>query len=453
MAIASFSGLASGIDSAALISGLGAVARQPITRLQTSQTTLKTQAARVDDLSSKLTALATAARALDTTDEVLATRATTANSSVVSASATTGAATGAYSLHVTSLAKATRAYADPVAASDQAGLFGTGTLSLTIGGTTTDLSISASDTLSSVADKINNAGIGASAGLVYDGANWRLAVNGTDTGTPNAVTFGESPGLTLGLNKPANLIQPAANAAFEIDGLPVSSASNTVTTAINGVTLGLAGVSDGAATTVVRVDRDSTALQTKVSAFVSAYNAVMNAISSETPQGGIVKAGALAGDSTLRNVQSALRSTVGSTVAGLTGAYTNLASIGISLDRYGTMSLDTAKLSTATAKDPAGVSALFASQTGATGVMRSLTTTVDGYVTSGTGVLATKAKSLRDRATGLQKTMDAMELRVTKYEDTLKKQFASLESLISGMNSQSAQLASVIASNTNNNNK
>ena len=449
MAIASFSGLASGIDSAALISGLGSVARQPITRLQSSQTTLKTQAARVDDLSSKLAALATAARALDTTDEVLATKATSANASVVSASASSGAATGAYALHVTSLATSTRAYTDPVSANDQAGLFGTGTLSLTIGGTTTDLSVEATDTLSSVAKKINGAGIGASAGLVYDGANWRLAVNGTDTGAPNAVTFGESAGLTLGLNKPANLIQPAANAAFEVDGLPMSSASNTVTTAINGVTLGLAAASEGAATTVVRVERDATALQTKVSAFVSAYNTVMSAISSETPQGGTVKAGALAGDSTLRSVQSSLRSTVSGTVAGLTGAYTNLASIGVSLDRYGTMSLDTAKLSTATAKDPAGVSALFAAETGTTGVMRSLATTIDGYVTSGTGVLATKAKSLRSRATGLQKTMDAMEARVSKYEDTLKKQFTALESLMSTLNSQSAQLASVMASNTN----
>ncbi len=443
MAIASFSGLASGIDSSALITGLVGIARQPITRLQKDQSTLKLQAARVDDLSSKLSALRTAARALDTSDEVLSTKATSADDAIVKVTSGSGAAPGSYDIHVTSLAQATRVYADPVAAKDQAGLFGSGTLSITIGATTTDLDVTATDTLASVAGKINDSGINATAGLFFDGGSWRLSVSGTDTGAANAVTFGETPGLTLGLAGSTN-VQPAQDAVFEVDGFPVTSASNTVTDAVDGVTLELVKPSVGTTKTAVRIQRDPAALEAKVNTFVKAYNDIMAVIDAETPKNGTVKAGALAGDTTLRSVQSRLRSAIGAEVAGLSGNYKTLASVGISLDRAGTMSVNTVKLSAAAAKDPAGVANLFGAQGAATGVMRTLDTTITSYVTAGTGLLSAKSRTMRDRANAYDSRIDGMELRLTKYEEGLKRQFASLEQLISGLNSQSSQLSSVM---------
>jgi len=442
--IASFSGLASGIDSSALITGLVGIARAPIARLQKAQSTLKIQAARVDDLSTKLSALGTAARALDTSDEVLSSKATSADDAIVKVSSGSGAAPGSYDIHITSLAQATRVYANPVAAKDQAGLFGAGTLSITIGTTTTDIDVTAADTLASVAGKINDAGIDATAGLFFDGSNWRLSVSGTDTGVTNAVTFGETPGLTLGLANPANVVQSAQDAVFSVDGFPVTNGSNTVTDAVNGVTLELVKASVGATKTAVRIQRDPAALETKVNTFVKAYNDIMAAIDAETPRNGTVKAGALAGDVTLRGVQSRLRNVIGAEVAGLSGNYKTLASVGISLDRAGTMSVNATKLSAAAAKDPAGVASLFGAQGSATGVMRTLDTTITSYVTAGTGLLSAKSRTVRDRANAYDSRIDGMELRLTKYEEGLKRQFASLERLISGMNSQSSQLSSVM---------
>lgn len=443
MAIASFSGLASGIDSSALITGLVGIARQPITRLQKNQSTLTLQAARVDDLSSKLSALRTAARALDSSDEVLGSKAASADDAIVKVSSGSGAAPGSYDVHITSLAQATRVYADPVAAKDQAGLFGSGTLSITIGATTTAIDVTASDTLASVAGKINDAGINATAGLFFDGGNWRLSVSGTDTGVANAVTFGETLGLTLGLAGSTNA-QPAQDALFEVDGFPVTSASNTVTDVVSGVTLELVKQSVGTTKTAVRIQRDPLALETKVNTFVKSYNDIMAAIDAEMPKNGTVKAGALAGDATLRGVQSRLRNSVGAEVAGLSGNYKSLASVGITLDRAGTMSVNSAKLSAASAKDPAGVANLFGAQGAATGVMRSLDTTITGYVTAGTGLLSAKSRTMRDRANAYDTRIDGLELRITKYQEGLKRQFASLEQLISGLNSQSSQLSSVI---------
>jgi flagellar hook-associated protein 2 len=443
MVVASFSGLASGIDSASLISGLVGVARQPITRLQRQQSTLNQQAARVDDLSSKLSAFRRAAQALDTSKEVLATKATSADTSVVKVTASGSTDASAYDIRVTSLATSTRAYADPFAAKDQTGLFGTGTLGLTIGGTTTNITVDASDTLASVAGKINDADIAAVAGLFFDGTNWRLSVNGTETGAAKAVTFAESGGLTLGLSNPLNLTQAAADAVFEVDGFPVTSASNTVTTAISGLTLELVKPSPTAAATAIKIERDPTALETKVNEFVKTYNDVMSAIEAEVPKDGTVRTGSLAGDSTLRSIQNRLRGLVGQQVTGLSGNYTTLASVGISLSRTGTMSVNTSKLSAAATADPAAVASLFAAEGTATGVMRSIDSVVEGYVTAGTGVLSAKSKGIRDRVASIAERIDGMELRVTKYEDTLKKQFTSLEMLVSGLNAQSNQLAAV----------
>ena len=443
MPVASFSGLASGIDSTALISGLVGIARQPITRLQKEQSTLSQQAARVDDLRSKLSTFRTAAQALNSTQEVLATKASSADATIVKVTAGADATTSAYDIHVTSLATSTRAYANPVAAKDQTGLFGTGTLSLTIGTTTTDITVDASDTLASVAGKINDADIGAVAGLFFDGTNWRLSVNGTATGAANAVGFAEAGGLTLGLSDPANLVQPALDAVFEVDGFGVTSASNTVSTAIEGVTLELVNASPTTASTGVKIDRDPAALETKVNDFAKAYNDVMAAIDAETPRNGVPRAGALSGDATLRSIQARLRNVVGQDVAGLTGNYKTLASVGISLGRTGTMSVNATKLTAAAAADPMGVASLFAAEGTSTGLMRTIDTTLEGYVKTSTGVLSTKSKGLRDRANTLNDRIDGMERRVSKYEDTLKRQFVSLEQLVSGLNAQSNQLASI----------
>jgi len=443
MPVASFSGLASGIDSASLVNGLVGVARQPITRLQKQQSTLNQQAARIDDLRTKLSAFRTAARALDSQSEVLATKATSADSSIVKVTASGNTSASAYDILVTSLATSTRAYADPVAAKDQTGLFGTGTLALTIGGATTNITVDGSDTLASVAGKINDADIAAVAGLFFDGTNWRLSVNGTETGAAKAVTFAESGGLTLGLSNPANLIQPAADAIFEIDGFPVTSASNTVTSAISGVTLELVKPSPTATATGIKIERDPTALETKVNEFVKTYNDVMNAIDAEVPKDGTVRTGSLAGDTTLRSIQTRLRGLVGQQVSGLSGNYTTLSSVGISLSRTGTMSVNTSKLSAAATADPAAVAALFAAEGTATGVMRSIDSVVEGYVTSGSGVLSAKSKGLRDRVSTIAERIDGMELRISKYEDTLKKQFTSLEMLVSGLNAQGNQLAAI----------
>ncbi len=443
MSVASFSGLASGIDSASLISGLVSIARQPITRLQREQSTLNQQAARVDDLRSKLSSFRRAAQALDSSQEVLAARATSADATIIKATAGSGASAGSYDITVNSLARSTRAYASPVAAKDQTGLFGTGTLSLTIGGTTTDIAIDGTDTLESVSGKINDADIDAVAGLFFDGTSWRLSVNGVQTGAANAVTFAESGGLSLGLSNPANLVQSAADAVFRIDGFPVTSTTNTISTAISGVTLELVKESPAGTTTAVKIERDPTALETKVNEFVRTYNDVMAAIDAEVPKNGTARTGSLAGDATLRGIQQRLRSLAGQQVTGLTGDYTTLASVGISLSRTGTLSLNATKLAAASTADPAGVAALFASEGATTGVMQSIDTIVEGYVTPGSGVLSAKATGIRDRAKSLSQRISGMELRVTKYEDTLKQQFTSLEMLVSGLNAQGNQLAAI----------
>src|SRR5688572_17434787 len=123
MATTTFSGIASGIDSSAIITALTNVAKQPITRLQTKQTANSTMSKKFTDIKTKMSALQTAAKALDTRAEAMVNKVTSSKTDVLGATTTGGASLGSFSVTVGSVAQAERTYTDPFAASDQAGLF------------------------------------------------------------------------------------------------------------------------------------------------------------------------------------------------------------------------------------------------------------------------------------------------------------------------------------------
>src|SRR5262249_3787663 len=153
-------------------------------------------------------------------------------------SASGAAQPGAYDVNVTKLAKEQRTYSNAFSAN---ALNMSGNLDLAVGGTSKQIAVTASDTLNTIADKINGAGLRVGASVFYDGTNYRLQVRGLDTGAANAVTFGGTGGIgdQLGLNVAANTKQSAQDAALTVDGFAITSKTNQVTGAIPGVTLAL----------------------------------------------------------------------------------------------------------------------------------------------------------------------------------------------------------------------
>jgi flagellar hook-associated protein 2 len=439
-----FSGLASGIDSAALIDALVKVAQVPISKLQTQKSNFSSQSKQISDIKTKLTTLQTATAALDTKGEALGNKSTSSNTSVLSVTAAGGAAMGTFKIEVTSLAQAERTYSNPVSGQDTAGLVGAGTLSLKVGsGDAVNVEVTADDTLTSIAKKINSSGAALSAGVVNDGkGNYRLQVSATQSGAANGITFTEGGSLSLGLTDPLNEKQPAADAVVKIDGMEISSASNTVSGAVPGVTLNLTDVG----TSVVKVDRDGDGLKTKLNTFVTAYNDVMKTLNAAFTYTGVTKgADSLAGDSTMKQVQSQLRDLVSKVTSNGDSSLTMLSSIGISTARDGTLTLDDTKYTAAVAKDYEGVASLLAGRTDGTGLMKQISDGLTNY-TKADGSLKIKIDNLAQRNRNIDKQITTVQSRIDKYQETLQKQYAALEQTISGLNGQSSSLSNILAS-------
>lgn len=445
--IATFSGLATGLDTASIIEQLVQLESLPITRMQQKQSNLESMKSRIKTIESRVDTLKGAAEAFDTRTNVLAASASSANESQVRATASGGAPLGTYNIEVSQLAQAERTISDTFAAADTTGLFGTGTLDITIDGDTTTIDVEATDTLASIATKITESGAAVSAAVIFDGTNYRLQVSGQETGSSKDITFTET-GTSLGLDDPGNQLVAAQDAMFTIDGLAMTRESNAVSGAISGVDLELTGITTSAV--AVTVDRDSDALQEKLQAFVDAYNSVQNGINVEFVYTGEARTGdSLAGDSTLRGLQSNLSDAVVASV-GITGALSTFAELGINTTRTGSLEFDTDRFREVLANKPSEVVNLLAGNDtlGIEGLSQRFSDLVDAYSDSSDGILTQRISSYDEQVRSIDDRILQMQVRIDKFESTLRTKFTSLETLVSGLNAQGDALNMAMASLT-----
>lgn len=429
-----FGGLATGLDTTSLIEQLVSVERSAANRVSTRKSNIDTQKSIISSLSSSLSTLATAARALDLDTEVKP-RAVSVSDSRVGVAVSSTATAGVHEFRVTSLAAAqvtqSRAFT-----SSAAGVLGAGGLDITVGGTTKSISWTATDSLDDIATRINSADAKVNASVLrVDDSNYRLVVTAKESGTANAPTFVET-GDTLGLSDPLNVKVAAANAVVNVDGIDIVRPSNIISDALSGVTLTLANTH--AATdpsSKATVTLDTTALTDKVKKVVDAFNTVNAALHVQLDYTGTKKGeSTLFGDSTLRQLQTAIGA-----LASSPWGDTNISVIGITRDRTGGMTLDTAKLTEAVGKDPDAVAKLFV--TG--GFANAIGTLADQYTRATDGVLATKSQALTDRQKILQDQIDRINKKADDLDTRLTAQFAALEQAMTKLRSQSSYLSAL----------
>ena len=425
----SLSGVGSGLDTTSLIQGLIAADSAPLKALQTRQTSTQSAVSTLSDISSALGTLQSAVAALSTASGVGSYTGISSSPSI--AISTTGnALPGSYTMSVTQLAKEQRSYSNTFASPSTA-LNKAGTLGLQIGTTSASINIQSTDTLDQIAGKINSAGVRASASVFYDGTQYRLQVRGLDTGKANAVTMTQT-GFDLGLNVAANTVQKAQNSVVNIDGFDVERSSNQVVGAIQGVTLALSSVSTTPAN--VTIATDATGLESKIKSIVSAYNTLHGKINDAAGHGTTPASNSiLASDTTLRAITNKLSSTLQSVVG--TGKYNTLGGIGLSLQKDGTLALDTSKLETALTADPSSVTALFAGGTGGTGVMGALKSAIATYNQTGTGLLVQHQKNLQDRIKDYTTRITREQTRLDREQTTLQTQFTAMDNSVTANNS------------------
>lgn len=441
MSAISFSGLASGLDTDAIVSALVGVQRVPLLRLQEQNRNSDAQLGIIDNLSSALSKLRTAAGGLDTKGEFLSYKGSIADTSVANVTASGLSVPGNYELEVTQLAAAQRTYSNTFADKDADLSASDQTLSLTIGGTQTDLTVAAGSSLQDVADLINGSGAKVSAGILYDGTNYRLQVVGSETGASNAITFSDS-GLGLGLSVGSNTVQAAVDAQFTLDGFAITSPDNLVDDVIPGTTLELKKTTTSA--TEVTLAADSAAVKKKMEDFVTAYNGVFSIINAQVGEG--KGRNTLSGDSTVRGLEQSLSRLISSPIPGLTtssGDSLQLADLGIKTNRDGTLTLDGEKFDEAMGSGFANAARYFAGDETADigGMSEQLDDLIESYVNTTDGLLKARKDGLNATKTANTTRIEEMERFLTGFEDNLRRQFTSLESTMSSLQSQQQYLA------------
>jgi flagellar hook-associated protein 2 len=444
------------LDVPALVSQLMAIEREPIDKLEKKVTNTEAKISSFGTLKSLVSTLQSSLTAL--TSQFSAYAAASSDSTVFTASADSDAVNGSYTLSVSSLARAQSLVATGQTSSTAAITTGPSTMTFVVGGTATDVTIAAGATLEDIRSAINAADIGVSATIVNDGsgAPYRLALSASETGTANAISSitiqaGGDTALNglLAFNPTSNppgtatLTQAvaAANANFMVNGIPITSSTNTVADAIQGVTLTLKNTTTSATLTV---NRDTDAIIKAASSFVENYNALVSQLKSRSAyaaNGGT--APVLSGDGTVRMMLDQLRGILSTAATGGTLSY--LAEVGISVQADSSLKLDSAKLTSAMADDYADVSNLFNSTNG-------FMTRLDSWATSALqtgGLIDTRVGTLNDSIDNINDQIEKLEARMKKIEAQYTISYTNLNVLLASMDNLSSYLTSQFSNNSN----
>lgn len=461
-------GLGSGLDIEGLVTGLVEAESVPQLALFASRTDKATDLiSGFGQISSALASLQSSLTTLESADTFGAVSATSSAASYATVSADPGAAAGSYSLEVSSLAQRQSLVSDDFAATTTQ--IGTGTLTINLGtptynvspaDTTTyssfssDSSISAisvtiasgSDTLADVRDAINAATTLVTASLVKNddkyklllspadsGAATSLSVSVTDTGDSNNT---DSSGLSqLAFNSSAsNLTQVRAgqDAAFSINGMSLTSSSNTLTDIIDGIDITL--LQQTASAVTVTLANDDSVAETAVDTFVTAYNSYVTTHATLTNYDSSTEvSGALIGDFTARHIADKLRAELSATIASATGAYDTLSSIGVEVQTGGTLELDSTAFSAALTADRESVQAIFVDRTSGGSTLSGLASAMDTLLdtfTSATGIIKERTDSIESQMTEITADETEFTRLMDSLEERYRSQFNALDSLL-----------------------
>lgn len=439
---ASISGLASGLDSATIIDQLMQLEAAPQTALKTRVKTEQSLVTTLQTLNTKAALVASKAAALAkpaTWDAVSA----SATGTAVTVSAGTTAGPTRLTVTVTSVARTHQlGFADAAALTDQ------------VTGASTKVSLDRFDgspvlvdskdgTLKGLADAINDPAnnTGLRATTIKTTGGYRLLVESTATGAAQDFSLTAEDGSAL---LGGATVRAGADASIDLgSGITSTSATNTFTDLLPGVSLTVSPDAAVGATSTVEVKRDATKLGGSVADLVNSLNDLLGEIDTQTAYSSSTSSsGPLSGDATVRSLRSSLLTSVFTTDG------STLASVGIQTDRSGKLTFDSAKFASAYAADPAKVEAMFTTATdpAGNGFAARVEKVAKGASDPTTGSLTGSITSRRSGIDRLQDSIDNWDLRLDQRRETLKRQFTALETAMSQMSSQSSWLAGQLSS-------
>ncbi len=435
-----FSGKTSGIDVASTVDELMQIERQPEAQMQSQQSDISQQISLLGGISNDLQALATAANSLsDVNGGLQGKTVTSSQDGIVTASADTTAAIGNHTVTVTNLATVSSSYSNVVPSATQ---LGGGEIDIAYGDpndpTSSDkiLIPSGDNTLQQVASYINSSNYGVTASVVTDTSGSRLSLVSKTSGAAGNLTV-TSPVLNFTQGT------QGVDAQLNVDGVPIDSATNTVTTALPGVTLNLASGAPGTPVTI-SVGADTAQATQTINNFVSAYNTVLNDINSQFTLDANGNEGPLGSDSGVRSLQNQLLSAVSYSVSG-TGQYVNLQSLGIEMQDDGTLQVNSKGLNDALTNHYQDFQNFFQSLT-PEGFGNFFNTQMMQMTDVTEGPLALSTLGLQETNQSLTNDINDFEARMTSMQTELTQQYSALNATLVEYPILMQQIASQLSS-------
>lgn len=428
-------GLGAGIDVQSTVASLIAAARAPEQALTDEQTLFQSQTSAITNLNTLLTTLQNAANALQDSSGQLTDRvASSSDTTVLTASAAAGAALGNHTVSVSALATISSVFTTPL--TDGNTKFSDGVIQLQIGSSATPVSITVSatnnnETLNSLASYINSnsQSLGVTANVITDANGARLSLVSNTSGQPgNLTVLSNTTGLSFNDPTTGNPNAVAGtNAALMVDGVSLSSTSNTVTGAINGVTLNLLGKSSSSISLSVNPDVNQAAAA--VNSFVSAYNAVAQAINSQFTFAAGASAPPLFSDSALQQVQQTLTTDLNHALTG-NGGINCLASIGVNVQQDGTLKVNSGTLTSALQSQFGNVQTFFQQQTGQNGFAVQFSQDLNSLTDPTGGPLNIDLKNIQQSLTSVGNDINDFEARLALQQQALTAEFSQVNSTL-----------------------
>ena len=333
------------------------------------------------------------------------------------------------------------------------------------------VSLLATDSLSAVVTKINSANAGVSASIVSDGstaAPYRLNLSASATGSAGKFLI-DTNGLDLGLTT----LQSGQDARVffgtgdPATGLLLSSSSNTIDNAVQGLTLNLLSVKSTPVT--VTVARDSSVVEGKIKDFISSYNDMIDTINAQSSyDADTKKAGPLLGDGTTLTLRQSMAGTIQASPIGVVPRFLSAVEVGVKVGKDGKLEFSTDKFRAALAQDPDSVEKLLfartqtnvggtrdlgggvtvndpdqAAQFSELGVFTQMEELATRYIDSTRGILTGKDKSITAMTEAISKQMSALDDRISSKRQVLQAKFLVMEQTIGKLQGQQSALSSM----------
>jgi flagellar hook-associated protein 2 len=438
MSTVSFSGLATGLNTDSIITQLVELRRAPVYRLQTARKGYQDQISGLSTLKTKLLALQTAAKKMDTAAEFSSAKATSNLSEALTVSAGGTASPGQYEIFVNTLATAQKIQSQGY--DSKLNSVGSGPVSLTVGGTTTSLNLVGVTTLEGLAKLINDNVEGVSASIVNSGATtggYRLLVNGTEAGTANAFTLDLS-GLTGGVAPVMTTYTAALDATLTVDGIEVTADSNNPDDVITGVTLNLLKADPTKAITVT-VTRDTESIAGNLKGMVTAYNDLFSYIQTQSAVGGVMR-----DNPALRAVASRVENMFSAALEGGLGDITHYSDMGVTRLEGRQIKFDETKFKEVLSGKFGAVRDFFIKRDGNTGKAYELDQAIDVMTRSTDGLFKISTDALNKRIEYTDSSIDRYERSIESYQLTMQRRFTAMEQTVSQLQSQGSYLNSIV---------